>query len=603
MFREIRVAYLTTFTLGVVMFQLVSVSPSMAQEQAPQKIATEYRSPSGIRWDVHVPFEKLNLVVTSSEAEVYRGEFDQAPSFSLVDDNGDLLPDGRYNYELTIVPQIDPSVRQQLQAARESGDDALLRQLMEKYGISSKGASYSGNFTVHYRTMVTSQGDEKPALSRRRRIAKRQQRYTAAPADLSDTPIGPADQVILDDLIVDGSACVGFDCVNGESFGFDTIRLKENNLRIKFQDTSSSASFPSNDWQITANDSANGGANKFSIDDIDGGRTPFTIEAGAPSHSLYVDDGGRIGFGTSTPVVDLHVKSGNTPTLRLEQDGSSGFTPQTWDVAGNEANFFIRDATNGSTLPFRIRPGAPSSAIDIAGDGDVGIGTASPSAPLHVRRTNGTAAILVEEANGTSEARTLFEIRNNGPAQLALNDSSNGNNWVFNNWGGFGISKVGTGGAELFINASGEVRMGPGGASNFTLDSLGNLSVAGVKNFVMADPEDPEREIFYAALEGPEAGTYHRGTASTVGGEAVIELPRHFTKVTEVEGITVQLTCLGGWHRLYVLEKSTERIVVRDAEGGDGIEFDFFVQGVRKGYADYEVERQVRPPSAGELQN
>ncbi|MFQ5526068.1 MAG: hypothetical protein ACE5GX_07365, partial [Thermoanaerobaculia bacterium] len=154
-----------------------------------------------------------------------------------------------------------------------------------------------------------------------------------------------ADQVILDDLIVDGSACIGQDCVNGESFGFDTIRIKENNLRIKAQDTSSTASFPSNDWQITFNDSANGGANKFSIDDIDGGRTPFTIEAGAPSNSLYVDDGGRIGFGTSTPVVELHVKDGDTPTLRLEQDGSSGFTPQTWDVAGNETNFFIRDAT------------------------------------------------------------------------------------------------------------------------------------------------------------------------------------------------------------------------------------------------------------------
>ncbi len=189
-----------------------------------------------------------------------------------------------------------------------------------------------------------------------------------------------ADQVILDDLIVDGSACIGFDCVNGEVFGFDTIRLKENNLRIKAQDTSATASFPSNDWQITFNDSSNGGANKFSIDDIDGGRTPFTIEAGAPSHSLYVDDGGRIGLGTSTPVTDIHVKSGNTPTLRLEQDGTSGFTPQTWDVAGNEANFFIRDATNGSTLPFRIFPGAPSNALTIeASTGDVGIGTTSPT--------------------------------------------------------------------------------------------------------------------------------------------------------------------------------------------------------------------------------
>ncbi|MCW8877898.1 MAG: tail fiber domain-containing protein [Kangiellaceae bacterium] len=211
-----------------------------------------------------------------------------------------------------------------------------------------------------------------------------------------------ADQVINDDLIVTQSVCVGQDCVNGESFGFDTIRLKENNLRIKFQDTSNSASFPTNDWQITANDSSNGGANKFSIDDIDGGRTPFTIEAGSPSNSLYVEDGGRIGFGTSTPVVNLHTVEGNSPTLRLEQDGSSGFTPQTWDVAGNEANFFIRDVTNGSKLPFKIKPGAPTGSIFVAADGDIGLGTESPSEELHVRSSNDPRILLDENGDSSS---------------------------------------------------------------------------------------------------------------------------------------------------------------------------------------------------------
>src|SRR5205085_5224679 len=67
------------------------------------------------------------------------------------------------------------------------------------------------------------------------------------------------DDVIPDDLIVQGSACIGLDCVNNESFGFDTIRLKENNTRIKFDDTSTGAGFPNHDWQLTANDSANGG--------------------------------------------------------------------------------------------------------------------------------------------------------------------------------------------------------------------------------------------------------------------------------------------------------------------------------------------------------
>src|SRR4051795_12229161 len=110
-----------------------------------------------------------------------------------------------------------------------------------------------------------------------------------------------ADFVIADDLIVQGSACVGLDCVDGESFGFDTIRLKENNTRIKFDDTSSSTGFPNNDWQLTANDSASGGANKFSIDDVTNSKTPFTVTGNSPTNSLFVASSGKIGFGNSSP--------------------------------------------------------------------------------------------------------------------------------------------------------------------------------------------------------------------------------------------------------------------------------------------------------------
>ena len=116
-------------------------------------------------------------------------------------------------------------------------------------------------------------------------------------------------------------------------------------------------------------------------------------------------------MGTSTPVVCLHCKEGNTPTLRLEQDGSSGFTPQVWDVAGNETNFFIRDATNGSTLPFRIRPSAPTSSIDLAGDGDIGLGTASPDARLHIDTNGGEPSFLI---NNDGSAGTQFTVAEDG---------------------------------------------------------------------------------------------------------------------------------------------------------------------------------------------
>jgi len=174
---------------------------------------------------------------------------------------------------------------------------------------------------------------------------------SAVPAVLAVVLTGTAahaDQVINDDLIVDGSACVGLDCVNGESFGFDTLRLKENNTRFHFDDTSTSASFPSNDWRLIANDSSNGGASYLAIEDGTAGRQVFKVSAGASANALVVDAQSDVGIGTGTPVAELHIRDGDTPTVRLEQDGTSGFQAQTWDVAGNETNFFIRDTTNGS---------------------------------------------------------------------------------------------------------------------------------------------------------------------------------------------------------------------------------------------------------------
>jgi hypothetical protein len=265
-----------------------------------------------------------------------------------------------------------------------------------------------------------------------------------------------ADQVIPDDLIVQGSTCVGFDCVNNESFGFDTIRLKENNTRIKFEDTSV-GSFPTNDWQLTANDSASGGASKFSIEDITGAKVPFTVTAGATTNSIFVDSTGRVGFRTSTPVLDLHINTSNTPALRLEQNNSGGFTAQTWDIGANEANFFVRDVTGGSKLSFRIRPGAPTSSIDISADGDVGVGTASPSSKLHVLNSSGgDAHVLVEETNGTAASRTMLELENNGGSRLNFTDTSVSASWGLNNIGGnFNMIKSGAGLTAFSLTGAG----------------------------------------------------------------------------------------------------------------------------------------------------
>ncbi|WP_291844252.1 hypothetical protein [Maricaulis sp.] len=252
----------------------------------------------------------------------------------------------------------------------------------------------------------------------------------AGAANLAFGSAASADQVFNDDVIITQSLCVGFDCVNGENFGFDTLRLKENNLRIHFDDTSNSASFPSNDWRIVVNDTGNGGASYLGIEDSTAGRMPFRVEAGAPANTLYVEADGDVGIKTANPVVDLHIVEGNTPTVRLEQDGSDGFTPQTWDLAGNEANFFIRDVTNGSQLVFRIEPGASENRIFVESDNDVGIGTNNPSEFLHVRGTAGDTRVRIEEASATQSRREMLRLVNKGNPELVLENTGNGNSWI-----------------------------------------------------------------------------------------------------------------------------------------------------------------------------
>src|SRR3989441_676333 len=198
------------------------------------------------------------------------------------------------------------------------------------------------------------------------------------------------DVVTPDDEDIQGSLCVGLDCVNNESFGFDTIRLKENNDRLQFNDTSTAAGFPTNNWQIRANDSASGGASFLGFVDqgatgtSETGTLVFSVAAGAPGNSVKVDSTGRLGLRTATPVLDVHANTSNTPAIRLEQNNGGGFTAQTWDIAGNEANFFVRDVTGGSRLPFRVRPGAPTSSIDISASGNVGFATSAAQGAISV---------------------------------------------------------------------------------------------------------------------------------------------------------------------------------------------------------------------------
>jgi hypothetical protein len=381
-------AFTRSNTLRLLALSIILIVPMAAF--AADNVGTPSGGGASIEWAVKARnYDHIELRVVDANGDAISSEFDAGvtPSFS-VSDLGSGLKDGQYSYELRVVPNIPSSVQLNLQKARKANDDAAIRKILRDNGLDTPSVQ-SGFITV-LNGQIVRPGQKEPTAHDDATSVK----SVASDATLGARAARPInapqalDTVIPDDLIVQSSTCTGFDCVNGESFGFDTLRLKENNLRIHFDDTSASAGYPANDWRIIANDSTSGGGNFLAIEDSTAGRNIFVAEAGTPANGIYLDSTGRVGFRQSAPGLDLHMTTGDTPAIRFEQTAASGFTAQTWDIGANEANFFVRDLTGGSRLSFRIRPGAPTSSIDIAASGNVGIGTASPEAKLHVFGTS-----------------------------------------------------------------------------------------------------------------------------------------------------------------------------------------------------------------------
>jgi hypothetical protein len=134
-------------------------------------------------------------------------------------------------------------------------------------------------------------------------------------------------------------------------------------------------------------------------------------------------------------------------------------------------------------------------------------------------------------------------------------------------------------------------------SATFGVYAQGNLGASGTKPFVEPHPTDASKEIRYVALEGPEAGTYFRGTATTVDHQAVIDVPETFRIVTAEEGLTVHLTPVGALAQVAVISRDLNQIVVASSRD---VTFDYIVHGVRRAYRDWQVVADsvdVRPTS------
>ncbi len=213
------------------------------------------------------------------------------------------------------------------------------------------------------------------------------------------------DNTTSTDVIIDGSLSVGVDATNGQDFGFDTFILKENNLRILFDDSDDpSGTMPYNDWQIEINESSNGGESHFAILDVTNATRPFNILANAPNNAFYIAENGNVGIGTATPSAPLEV-NGTLKAQNFIGDGSglTGIAGGTGGVSNVDDTVIAADTDvdNVGEIVFQTQN---TSKMVITNNGNVGIGTNTPMEKLEVI---GNAKFEDVQANGNLSLSTI----------------------------------------------------------------------------------------------------------------------------------------------------------------------------------------------------
>ncbi|MEM7659699.1 MAG: hypothetical protein AAF399_26535 [Bacteroidota bacterium] len=329
-------------------------------------------------------------------------------------------------------------------------------------------------------------------------------------------------------------------------------------------------------------------------------------------------------------------QSGNTITL---SNGGGSFVDQVNDADASSTNELqnlslsgsLLSLTNGGSVSLAnfLSPWVSSGSNLYRSIGSVGIGTTSPTHRLHLAGTNQTLRLTGTFGGGLGYGGKV----NFGDGNFVYIDEPSDDNMRIHastvdldgtvTTNGFVVGNnlwllsSAAGGGGFFETD------GPNGNQNFVLSSLsgnnnhgfaavrdaGGTSQAGmyvdgggqgivfgdVKSFRMEHPQQASKEIWYASLEGPEAGAYERGTGQLVNGEAFIPFTDHFSVVVNPATLTVSLTPLdANSEGMAVIEKTSQGFRVKELHQGTGnYAFDWEVKGVRMGYEDFKVVREA----------
>ena len=180
--------FLSLFVLTFFVCGFVCVAEAEPGVSDDNPVAEVMIGSSGINFMPKVNYAQLVIAVARADGSVFQRTFDSGstPYLGLSSIFAGAYCDGIYSYELRVIPAASPRIRKSAErAGMEKGPSRALTQ--------------TGSFSVQNGAIVPPSGAQE-GLSRTQDILH------------------------YDDVIITGSLCIGFDCANGESFGYDTLK-------------------------------------------------------------------------------------------------------------------------------------------------------------------------------------------------------------------------------------------------------------------------------------------------------------------------------------------------------------------------------------------
>jgi hypothetical protein len=344
-----------------------------------------------------------------------------------------------------------------------------------------------------------------------------------------------------------------------------------------------------------------------------------TIEAtNTFTDRLVINSVGNVGIGTNNPQSKVHITDTNDLNTTIEYTNATvGFTSGVRPLkllltasngvavgAGVGIDFVTKsssteytgarivsnrtDTSNNHALTFWAGGGttALSEYMRISSNGNVGIGTTTPSSQLHVVGSglfsgDVTASGSFIGGSGTASLPS-FEFVNDPDTGL-FSPAANA----------FGISTSGV--ERLRVDSSGNIGIGTS-SPTYKLQVNGNFG-ATTKSFRIDHPSKKDHSLEYGSLESPYHGVRLTGRGTVIKGVGTVSLPDYLKDlIHDDDTLNIQITNIKHSKTIYIdkIDLKNDQFIVKvdRAKTLGNLEFFWTLSGVRKDVDHLVVEKE-----------